>query len=285
MTCGSSNPIRILTIDIEEWFSWDEHGAWRSNEPRLRLFLPPLLDLLDASGVQATFFCLGWIAKEFPDIVREIAKRGHEIGCHSFSHRWVHTMTPREFAADLKQALDALKECIGKNVTAYRAPAFSITDATPWAFECLAEMGIREDCSVFPTTRDFGGMPGCAATGPRRICTPSGLIHEFPMSVGRIGGWQVACTGGGYFRLCPYPVIRRVTNRSDYTMVYLHLHDFDAVGPMRTGCQGLRRWKARVGRAGAWNKFRRYVAAYSWQSVSQASKEIDWAAAPELEIP
>lgn len=284
MTYGNHKPVRILTFDIEEWFSWDPHGLWRQHETRLQLFLPRLLDFLEASDVRATFFCLGWIATEFPEIVRAIASRGHEIGCHSHGHRWVHTMTPQEFVADLRQALDALEACIGAKVTAYRAPAFSITDATPWAFDCLADQGIRYDCSVFPAPRDFGGMPRCSMAGPFTINTRYGMIREFPMSVGRIGWWRVACTGGGYFRLFPYSFIQRVVNRADYTMVYLHLHDFDALGPMRAGCRGLRRWKARIGRAGSWLKFQRFASAYSWLGVSQASQQIDWATMPKLTV-
>ena len=282
MTYVNSEPIRILTFDIEEWFNWDSKGAWRAHELRLDRILPKLLEWLDGQGITATFFCLGWIAKEFPSIIQQISELGHEIGCHSFAHKWVYEMTASEFTLDLRKALDAIEDCTGKKVTAYRAPAFSITDRTPWAFERLVEEGIKFDCSVFPARRDFGGMLSSGFDVPFTIKTDSGSLFEFPMSTTKFAGRSHAFTGGGYFRLTPLTVLRSITNRSRYTMVYLHMHDFDKGGPSPPTCRGLRRWKRMVGRANAWEKFTRYAELFTWQTVSKASANIEWLKTPDM---
>jgi len=54
-------------------------------------------DLFAAKGVQATFFCLGWIAERHPDLVRRIVAEGHELASHGYDHTRVITMEPARF--------------------------------------------------------------------------------------------------------------------------------------------------------------------------------------------
>ena len=221
--------MNILSFDIEEWYIEKMFRAgeqWKYDA--YTAMLERLLDLLDSRSTRATFFCLGALAEHFPDVVRRIAARGHEIGCHSMTHKWVNRQTPEEFMADTRQAIDALQDCSGKAVTSYRAPAFSIGKSNIWAFDVLAECGIANDASIFPAVRDFGGFPEFSASQePCRILTAHSEINEFPVTTGRLPliGRKIAYSGGGYFRLLPLGLVRRFIDRSEYVMCYFHIAD------------------------------------------------------------
>lgn len=100
------------------------------------------------------------LATDFPQVVREIAKRGHEVGCHSNEHTWLNKMTEEELRRDTTEAVKALQDVSGQKVVSFRAPAFSITTENKWAVNVLADCGIESDASIFPTSRDFGGYRG-----------------------------------------------------------------------------------------------------------------------------
>ena len=142
--------MNILTFDIEEWFLEKNYfGNRQEKYQAFDLYLNQILDKLEREQKKATFFCLGGMAREFPEVVRRIADKGHEIGCHSDQHVWITKLTEEEFRTDTISAIDALEQCIGEKVLSYRAPAFSIGNSNKWAFEILAECGIERDASIF----------------------------------------------------------------------------------------------------------------------------------------
>jgi len=154
--------MNILTFDIEEWFHCDfisQENNWDSYEVRIFKNTERILEALSAKKQKATFFCLGWIARKYPNILLQIKSQGHEIGCHSNMHELVYRQDYNEFKMDTKIAIEAIENVIGEKVQIFRAPAFSITENVKWAFEVLSELGIQYDSSVFPTSRDYGGFP------------------------------------------------------------------------------------------------------------------------------
>ena len=135
--------MNILTFDIEEWAAAKVRGyASKVRLAEYDALLNRVLDTLDASRIKGTFFCTGLMAQYFPQVVRLIQSRGHEIGCHSHQHSFLNKMTEAEAREDTHAAIDALDQCIGQKVRCYRAPAFSIGENNKWAFEILAECGI-----------------------------------------------------------------------------------------------------------------------------------------------
>ena len=220
--------MNILTFDIEEWYIEKvRHGGRSKMYDKYDSMLDHLLITLNTYNIKATFFCLGKIAEEFPAVIKKIASHGHEIGSHSYAHQWVNKMTPDEFRADTKLAISALENVLGQKVVSFRAPAFSIGESNKWAFEVLAENGIENDASVFPGSRDFGGFPSFVSDKPCRISYNGITINEFPISMYRmpIIKKSMAYSGGGYFRLLPYRVIKHCTDRSEYNMCYFHIQD------------------------------------------------------------
>jgi polysaccharide deacetylase family protein (PEP-CTERM system associated) len=232
----------------------------------------------DAPGVKATFFCLGWIADRFPGLIKEIHKEGHEIASHGYDHRQIYRMTPGEFREDIRRTRRALEDIIGGRVMGYRAPSYSIIGRTLWAFEILAEEGYCYDSSIFPIYHDTYGIPGaprfpfvvfCRRNGrvqllPLSSCLteartleaqgrgndfdlllphappPDLSILEFPLSTIRLFNINFPVSGGGYFRLFPYPIIEkalRQIHREERQpfIFYLHPWEMDSEQPRISG--------------------------------------------------
>lgn len=86
-----------------------------------------LLRVFDEAGVRGTFFVLGWVADRYPELIRRIARGGHELASHGYWHQLVYDVTPEAFAQDVLTSKAAIADAAGIEVTAYRAPSFSIT--------------------------------------------------------------------------------------------------------------------------------------------------------------
>ncbi len=230
-----------LTVDVEDWFQVQAFAeviprlAWDTLPRRVVANTDRILDLFAAAGVHATFFILGWVAERHPDLVRRIAAAGHEIASHGYGHELVHAIGPARFRADIRRAKALLEDCTGAAVIGYRAPTFSIgTQRTPWAHAILAEEGHAYSSSVYPIRHDLYGDPA-SPQAPFRP-DPSGVV-EVPMSVARVAGKAWPCSGGGWFRLFPYPLYRRLLSRaaqSGPVVFYTHPWEIDPAQPRVT---------------------------------------------------
>jgi polysaccharide deacetylase family protein (PEP-CTERM system associated) len=224
-----------LTIDLEDYYHVSafrnsmESSQWNSQQSRVERNTDLLLDLLDEAGCKATFFTLGWVAEQHPEVVRRVADRGHEVACHSLRHRLVYEMSPEEFREDTRAAKDLLENLSGTPVHGYRAPSFSIVDNSFWALEVLAELGFTYDSSIFPVKHADYGIPQ-ASRAPFRVATPAGPIIEFPMTTLEFAGQRSPFGGGAYFRLLPYWYTRwgiRFLNSQEERPVCIYLHPWE----------------------------------------------------------
>jgi polysaccharide deacetylase family protein (PEP-CTERM system associated) len=234
-SCGA---LDALTIDVEDWYS-SSLCLLPEDEREEAVGLPEsvvtntrfLLDLLASKRARATFFVLGTVAQEYPELVREIARRGHEVASHGYRHRLAYELTPEEFEEDLSRSLELIESASGSRVIGYRAGYFSITHASLWAFDILARYGIVYDSSVFPIRRRLYGIPDAPRFAHLVKGVRGGAVWEIPPSTVRLAGrnWPVA--GGGYLRLFPYPLIcrgiRRVHREGEPGVVYLHPYEID----------------------------------------------------------
>lgn len=280
--------MNILTFDIEDWYNCDfisEDFNWDKWEYRIPYTLMPILDELDKRELKGTFFCLGWVAERHPEIIREIDKRGHQIGCHSYQHELSSRFTPNLFVEDTTKAKKLIEDVIGKDINCFRAPGFSITVHNTWAIEKLVEMGFKYDSSVFPAAHDYGGMPHYGESEPALLKTSVGsMIKEFPINIHTAWGKHVVFSGGGFFRFFPYWIIKRWTQESSYVMTYFHTRDFDTEQPMVKGLPLRRKFKSYVGIKGAWNKWNHLMDDFEFVNVAQADQMIDWNNARVVEI-
>lgn len=245
----------ILTIDVEEWFhghNYREHvppEAWDRQGRRVEANTDRVLALLDRYGVRATFFVLGWTAARHPDLVRRIAAAGHEVGCHSYDHPVVFELTEQQFTDDLDRACDALAAC-GVQPRGYRAPSFTITPPVHHYLQLLRERGFGYDCSLFPVAHPRYGQPD-SPRAPFRLLPDDGPpFVVVPMPTWRIAGRNLPFSGGGYMRLLPGWVYRRLRllarRQGQPCLVYLHPWEFDDHRPA-TGQGALLRWRSQAG--------------------------------------
>lgn len=233
----------ILSVDVEDWFHILEVSStpnikeWEGYESRVKRNFYTLLDLFDETHTKATCFFLGWVAERFPEIVREACQRGHEIASHGYCHQLVYTQHRYEFFQDIKKTKELLEDISGQAVTGYRSPGFSIIKGTMWALDELAKAGYKYDSSIFPASRDHGGIKD-AALYPHKIKTNHGVMIEFPLSIAIVLGRRMCFFGGGYLRLFPYPLIRHMSksvNQDNRPVIYyVHPREVDSDHPRLT---------------------------------------------------
>lgn len=280
----------ILTFDIEEWFHLLDFDAtrteaeWNRYEVRIYKNVERIFHLLETTGAKATFFIVGWIAKRYPDLVREIAAR-YQVGSHTMNHQLVWQQTPQVFREDVASSVALLEDIIGQKVTCFRAPGFSIRSSEMWAFDILAELGIEYDCSLFPASHGHGGMPEYGKSEPALIACGAYQIKEFPVTTQQVLHMPLPFSGGGYFRLIPYPLIHHWSKQhADYLMAYIHPRDLDATQPVLQGLPMGRRFRSYVGLRHAEEKLWRYLQDFSFTDVATAATAIDWSQVKKIQL-
>ena len=280
----------ILTFDIEEWFHILDRDApnreseWGHYESRIHENTDRILTLLSEQQQQATFFCLGWIAEKYPEVIRRISDAGHEIASHSLRHKLVHTMNERSFRADTERSIYLLEDLTGKKVRAYRAPGFSFNNQTLWAFDVLVSLGIEIDCSIMPTVYDHGGYTSLNVREPFILDHNGHMLKAFPMTYAEFAATQLVVSGGGYFRLLPWHVIAFLLKRQPYNMTYFHPRDFDALQPRIPEFIVLRRIKSYIGLSRSLIKLGKLLDQFECIDLSQADLQTDWNQAPRIRL-
>ncbi len=282
--------MNILTFDIEEWFhildneSTKTINEWKNYEVRIHQNMERIFSILDKTNQKATFFCLGWIAETYPEIIKEIVARGYEIGTHTSMHQLIYEQTPKEFAKDLEHSVKTLEDLTGQKVKYFRAPGFSITEDNKWAFEIMAAQGIEVDSSVFPAPRAHGGLPSYKQPVPSILKYNGIELKELPINYTSILGKSIIFSGGGYFRLFPYPLLKHWSKQSDYVMSYLHPRDFDAEQPVIKELSLPRKFKSYVGLKGATAKLEKWITDFDFIDIATAVNQIDWKNVPVVEL-
>lgn len=224
----------ILSFDLEDWFQLTSArfgiSAGRAAQGRLRVQVSRILELLSRYDAHATFFVLGKTAAACPDVVKEVAARGHEIASHGYGHELVRSLTPKAFREDLERSLDVLRNLAQAPIRGYRAPEFSIDQRSFWAFDVLLDLGFTYDSSVFPIRGPRYGIPD-APLVPYRLRAPSGReIVELPLAVLERFGKRVPIAGGGYWRVLPRAALDWAVAdvaQSRAPMLYFHPAEFD----------------------------------------------------------
>jgi polysaccharide deacetylase family protein (PEP-CTERM system associated) len=230
----------LLTVLLEDYFHVGafnrliQQRQWYRFERRFEQNTRKALDLLDKYNVRATFFVLGWIADQQPEIVREVAARGHEIASRGYYPRSIRQLTPEEFRDDLARAREALQRASGQRIVGYRAAQKMFAPEDFWALDVLAEEGYAYDSSLMPHLR------AAQQDNARRFAfvheAGAHKIWEFPYSSVRIGPLVVPIAGGNYFRQLPHTFIKHAVarwhQRSNAPFVlYFHVWELDPEQP------------------------------------------------------
>jgi polysaccharide deacetylase family protein (PEP-CTERM system associated) len=280
--------MKILTFDIEEWFHILDHEStktvdkWAKYEPRIHNNVNRILNLIEHPDLKATFFCLGWITQKYPDVVKKIADKGYELASHSDMHQLSYEMSPLEFKNDVERSIKSLEDLTGQKIICFRSPGFSITEKNKWALEILTELGIEIDCSIFPANRSHGGFPSFKSPVPSIIKYNGIILKELPINYISMGNIPVIFSGGGYFRLLPYYLIKKWTLQSDYVMSYLHPRDFDPLQPKLNDLSTFRKFKSYVGLKKTERKLKNWLTDFEFTDINTANQMIDWNQVPTI---
>jgi polysaccharide deacetylase family protein (PEP-CTERM system associated) len=265
-----------MTIDVEDYFQVEAFAStidrkdWDHLPRRVERNTQRLLDIFAEAEVKATFFILGWVAQRHPTLVQRIVTDGHELASHGFGHKRVDSQSPEAFRADVRHSKQLLEDTGGVLVRGYRAPTFSIGRNSIWAHAILAEEGFEYSSSVYPVRHDLYGSPGA----PRTAFAPlSGLI-EVPLTTVRVLGINVPASGGGFFRLYPYPLSRWLLAQANRltrapAVFYLHPWELDPGQPREYRASFLARSRhyLNLGRTDA--RLRRLLRNFTWARMDR----------------
>ncbi len=278
MTAPALAPMitNALTIDVEDYFQvsafapYIRRDEWDARECRVECNVDRVLALLDAHGVKATFFTLGWIAERHPKMVRRIVEGGHEVASHGYGHQRASDLSPDEFARDVTSAKKILEDIAGHEVRGYRAPSFSIGTGNLWAFDVLAGAGYRYSSSIYPIRHDHYGMPDSPRFAYRLA---SGLL-EVPVTTIRMFDRNLPSSGGGYFRLLPYALSRwmlRKVNAEDRepAVFYFHPWEIDPGQPRVAGIDAKTRFRHYVNIARMEGRLAQLLADFRWGRMDE----------------
>ncbi len=281
-------PIKnAFTVDLEEWFhisgvpSLQDMKRWDDFESRIEDNTHRLLKILDDHDVKATFFVLGWIAEKYPELVKEIYDKGHEIGNHGYKHELINDMTSKTFEKDLLKSEQLIEEVIGEQITIHRAPSFSIGKDSIWTFEVLAKNGYKIDSSIFKGKRDCGGTchPKLFKDYIFGLETNHGEVIEFPLRKEKIFGIELPVTGGGYLRTLPRFIldktIKKANEKGIPIYLYIHPSDLDRNRPVPKDIRFSKRIRAKIGLGSTERKLKHLMEKYEFAPIGDVIEETE----------
>jgi polysaccharide deacetylase family protein (PEP-CTERM system associated) len=227
----------FLTFDIEEWFRANYEGAGAAGltcaPGWMERLTEKFLEICSESGCRSTFFVLGSVAEDYPQLIQRVAAAGHELASHGCAHKAVFSMTPGDFEEDLRRSCGILESLTGKAVQGFRAPSFSVTrQVLPWYYDTLEKTGLRYSSSVFPGKTFLYGIPDF----PYRVHRPviegrQTGITEFPITRVDFAGKTI----GLYVRMFPAWFLRRHMRGENAAgrpaMFYVHPREIDPEQP------------------------------------------------------
>ena len=275
----------VISIDVEDWYhssldlfkdSSIQHGL--RPDPSVVDNTLHTLDLLSETNNKATFFVLGTVAEHYPDIVKEILSRGHEVATHGYSHKLIYNMSPQEFEDDLKISLEHLTKAGCGQILGYRAPYWSITKRSLWALDILNRLHFKYDSSIFPIMRRLYGI----ADAPTIPYKPIENLWEFPPATVRFLGVNLPIAGGGYLRLMPYKFISKSIRKSMSKFIrvfYFHPYELDPKDTrLQHKAKSLRTllyWAQQIlGRRDNPNKLRKLLTEFNFVSFKEILSEM-----------
>lgn len=270
-----------MSVDVEDYFQVSafegsvSRNDWAEMKSRVEHNTDRILAMFDEHDVKATFFVLGCIAEQYPQLIKRIAENGHEIASHGYSHVRVINQGQDQFREDVTKTKTILEDISGSLVKGYRAASYSINSKNIWALGVLKETGHAYSSSIYPVKHDLYGMP----EAPRYpfIHKEYGIL-EIPITTIELAGKNFPCGGGGYFRLLPYSLSSwalRHVNRLDHLSGVFYFHPWE-IDPEQPRINGIS-FKTR---------FRHYINLKKMESkIKKLLKEFAWGRMDEIFLP
>lgn len=283
---NTESQLNLLSIDVEDWYlSYDSSqipvNRWHELPDRVEVGVRVFMQLLHKHQLTATFFFLGWVARRHPELVKEIADAGHEIGFHSMLHEMPGKKGPQKFEQELEEGLDLLQTIAGVRPVSYRAPMFSLCDESRWAIPLLMKHGIRLSSSYKAFQRINGHI---APNAPFCFRKEEQQLIEFPLNRLNLPLLNWVYSGSGYFRMLPYAAIEHFFSRSSYNMAYFHPRDFDIAVPATPLLPPYRNLMNRTGNSSSLPKLEKLLTKFNFTSLQNAASGIDCRSLPLIQL-
>ena len=171
---GNTKCVVMLTFDVDGVSPILNRDPAMANRPSVLSraeFGPSVgvfrtMDLLDRYGVPGSFFVAGYTAERNEDMVRDIVRRGHEVGHHGYMHEPPATLEPHQETEILDKASRILEQLTGQLPLGYRSPSFDLSEHS---LGSIAERGFLYDSSMM------------ADDAPYFVDTPHGRLVEVPV--------------------------------------------------------------------------------------------------------
>jgi len=240
-----------MTVDVEDYFQVSAFepcipkADWDRLPCRVEANVDRILQLFADKRTKATFFTLGWVAERYPAMVRRIVDNGHELASHGWEHIRANTQDRAQFRDDVVRTKALLEDLSGARVNGYRAASYSICRANLWALDELADAGYTYSSSIVPIRHDLYGIPDA----PRfAFDAAGGRLREIPITTISVGGRNINCGGGGWFRLFPYAFSRWAIGKVNHAeqqpcIFYFHPWEVDPDQPRVPGASARARFR------------------------------------------
>lgn len=144
----------FLTFDLDAETMWTARDPAFAQRPIMmsqgaygwKVGTPRILDLLDRYGIKATFFVPGLVVDQRPALMEDILRRGHEIAHHSYTHRWILTLSEAEERDEMERGIEAIRRVSGRAPRGWRSPA---AELSPISLPLLVEHGFSYSSNMF----------------------------------------------------------------------------------------------------------------------------------------
>ena len=224
--------MNIIGIDFEDWYHPEliqKYVKDKKHEPIMFKGLEKILDMLRKNDTQATFFVVGELLENNPEIFDKIIENEHEIAFHTMHHTKIDSPS---FKENFSSEIEKFSKLTNKKSRGFRAPTFSLNKTSSWIITSLAEYDYIYDSSVVPAKTDLYGIPN-ADTKPYRISSNSleedssdGKLIEFPLLVTSFLGKKIPAGGGFYLRTLPTKIIKNAIKKYEKQKIpatfYIH---------------------------------------------------------------
>ncbi|MGL4419678.1 MAG: glycosyltransferase [Gemmataceae bacterium] len=286
-------PPAILTINLEDYFhvgSFHEvipTKAWSRFESRLDQQVDHLLAMLAEHKARATFFVLGWIAEQYPDLVFRIREAGHEIASRGYTHHDIRKLPANELIAELRRARSILEEAAQAPVLGYRMSHGWADPRSTELFDLLLKEGYAYDSSVAPI-----GISHRGRSGERRLFRhtgPDGSLTVLPISSMNVSGMNIPIGGGNWVRQFPFWMMKRAARKwteqyAEPLVLYFHSWEFDEEQPQIQSVGWLTRLRHYRRIENMSTILRHYLASFQCQSAADFLRlsELNYPQAPRM---
>ena len=224
--------MNIIGIDFEDWYHPEliqKYVKDKKHEPIMFKGLEKILDMLRKNDTQATFFVVGELLENNPEIFDKIIENEHEIAFHTMHHTKIDSPN---FKENFSSEIEKFSKLTNKKSRGFRAPTFSLNKTSSWIITSLAEYDYIYDSSVVPAKTNLYGIPN-ADTKPYRISSNSleedssdGKLIEFPLLVTSFLGKKIPAGGGFYLRTLPTKIIKNAIKKYEKQKIpatfYIH---------------------------------------------------------------